>query len=126
MHERETDFTASQYFYTSKFAIKAIEDITAFEARFLLFNVWGRHVQTLTSTEIADVSAEHVQECDGKWLLFSENEACEHYASIAYIATIRTAAGQVYDMDTSPVLEEAKKFSSKFTTSDLEPTPSKS
>ena len=125
VYERETDYRSDQYIYASTFSVKALQDITAFEVRFLLFNIWGRHVQSLTSTEIADVPAGTIRNCDGKWLLYGENEACEHYASIAYTATIRTAAGQVYEMDPTPVLEEAKKFSSKFTDTDLEPTPIK-
>jgi hypothetical protein len=80
-------------------------------------------VQTLTATEIADISGGGVRQCEGKWNLFSENEACEHYASITYLATIRTALGQVLEADIEPVIAEAKHFSNKFTDSDLEPKP---
>jgi len=125
VYERGTDYSASRYIYATKFAVKALEDVRAFETRFLLFNIWGRHVQSLTATEIADVRAGAVRQCEGKWDLFDENEASEHYASIAYIATIRTYAGQVYEADIDPVLAEAKRFSSKFTDTDLEPTPLK-
>jgi hypothetical protein len=123
VYEQETDYTAGQYVYSSRYAVRALDDIRAFEVRFLIFNIWGRHVQTLTATEIADVSANDVRQCDGKWNLFSENEACEHYASIAYLATIRTGTGQVLEADIEPVIAEAKQLSSKFTDSDLEPTP---
>lgn len=125
VYEPETDYSSGQYVYASRFAIKAIEGIRAFEVRFLLFNIWGRHVSTLSATEIADVSAGVVRPCESKWLLFSENEACEHYASIAYLATIRTFDGQVFEADHEPVLEEARRFSAKFADSDLEPTPTK-
>lgn len=58
---------------------------------------------------------------DAAWNLFSENEASEFYASIAYIAKVRTKAGRILASDTAPVLEEARKFSSKFSAEDLEP-----
>ena len=125
VYERETDYTADQYLYVAKYSLRALQDIAAFEVRFLLFNIWGRHVQTLSATEISDMPANSIRECDGRWHLFSENDACEHYASIAYTAVVRTSSGQVFESNPSPVLEEAKKFSSKFSDSDLEPTPSK-
>lgn len=118
------DYIAGQYMYAAKCDVKAFEDIRAFEIRFLMFNIWGRHVQTLTAAEIADVSAGTIRQCKSEWNLFSENEACEHYASIAYLATIRTATGQVYDADSEIVIAEAKQFSAKFTATNLEPTSS--
>lgn len=123
VYEPETDYSRGEYVYSSSYEIKALEDIRAFETRFLIFNIWGEHVQTLTSTEIADITAGSVRSYDGRWNLFSENEACKHYASISYLAVIRTASGQVLRADVEPVISEAKKFSSKFTDSDLEPTP---
>ena len=125
VYEREADYTAAQYLYRAAYSLRTLQDIAAFEVRFLLFNIWGRHVQTLSATEIADVPANGIRECDSKWLLFDENEACEHYASIAYTAVVRTSTGQVFESDSSPVLDEAQKFSSKFSNSDLEPTPRK-
>ena len=109
--------------YAANYAVKAGEDIRAFETRFLLFNIWGRHVQTLTSTKITDVPTGEVHYCDGRWNLFSENDAGEHYASIAYLAVVRTASGQVVEANIEPVLAEAKQFSEKLTDLDLEPTP---
>lgn len=117
-----SDYSAGGYMYAASGAINAIDDIHALEMRFLIFNIWGRHVRTLINTVIADVPAGTIRQCDGKWDLFSESEACEHYASIAYLSAIRTATGKVYDADTSRVIAEAKQFSTKFTDADLEPT----
>ena len=55
------------------------------------------------------------------WNLHSENEACEHYASIAYVARVRTQNGTVLRADNVLVIEEARKFSSKFDDRGLEP-----
>ena len=118
-----TDYIAGQYMYAAQCAVQALEDIRAFEIRFLTFNIWGRHVRTLIATEIADVSVGTIRQCNSEWNLFSENEACEHYASIAYLSTIRTATGQVYNADSERVITEAQRFSTKFTDIDLEPTP---
>jgi hypothetical protein len=53
----------------------------------------------------------------------SENEMSEHYASIAYIARVRTADGRVIEADPAAAVAEARKFSKKFTPLDLEPKP---
>jgi hypothetical protein len=124
-YEPETDYSTGEYYYSASYAVKALEAIRAVEVRFLLFNVWGRHVSTLTATEIADLNAGATKHIQSKWHLYDENEASEHYASIAYLATARTASGRVVEADNHLVIEEAKKFSSKFTDSDLEPTPRK-
>ena len=44
-----------------------------------------------------------------------------HYASIAYISRVRTKEGRVVEADSGPIVDEAKKFSKKFTSADLEP-----
>lgn len=55
------------------------------------------------------------------WTVSSENEVEEHYASIAYVARVRLASGRVLEGSTDRVVEEARKFSSKFTPADLDP-----
>jgi hypothetical protein len=50
----------------------------------------------------------------------------KHYASIAYIARVRLVDGRVSEAPTDAVIEEARKFSSKFTAAQLEPKPATS
>jgi hypothetical protein len=80
-------------------------------------------VKTLSATEILDMPAGTVRSFDGSWNLFSETEASEHYASIAYVAVIRDSFGKVLEADIQPVLAEARRFSERFSDSDLEPAP---
>lgn len=112
-------YKAGGYQYESKFGITVREDLSAFEVRFLLFDVWGRHTQTLSAMQIVDLRVgEHKNEA--QWNLFSENECMAFYASIAFVARVRTKAGRVVEADNSVVLEEARKFTEKFTAEDLE------
>jgi hypothetical protein len=122
-YQSDTSFSSGGYRYTARYSIKTLEPIFAFEVRFLLFNVWGRHVTTLSATEILDMPEGTVRSFDAKWNLFSENEASKHYASIAYVAVIRDSFGKVLEADIQPVLTEARRFSERFSDSDLEPTP---
>ncbi len=82
-YEPETDYSAGEYYYSAGYAVKALEGICAFEVRFLLFNVWGRHVSTLTATDVSDLDAGATKPVKSRWNLYDENEASEHYASIA-------------------------------------------
>lgn len=122
VYKGRTEYAAGGYNYLSKYSIRANEAICAVELRFLVFSIWGEHIRTLSSTHIEDLSAGRVITYDGEWNLFSESEASEHYASIAYLAAIRTSSGRVYKMDTHSIVLEARKFSEKFTDTNLEPT----
>ena len=116
---------SGEYAYKAKYSLSMKQPVVAFQVRFLLFDIWGNHVKTLSDTEIIDVAAGETKTQDSSWRLYSENEASEYYASIAYVATVRLASGQVLKANPEPVLAEARKFSAKFQLADLEPTPKK-
>jgi hypothetical protein len=65
------------------------------------------------------------KEFTGAWNAYSENEVSEYYASIAFVARVRTKAGRVFEANLTPVLEEARKLSKKFSPENLEPKPQK-
>jgi hypothetical protein len=83
------------------------------------------HEKTLSSLNIQDMKENEIYKFDGKWNIFSENEVSEYYASIAFIAQVRTSAGKVLVTNTEPVLMEAMRMSAKFSEADLEPTKSR-
>lgn len=117
-------YSGGEYRYTARnLLLETTEPIQAVEIRFLVFNVWGDHVRTLSFDMIADQVGNSRKDLTGEWQLFSENEAMQHYASIAFIARIRDQRGKVIQADTAAVLEEAQRFSRKFTEADLEPKP---
>jgi len=99
--------------------------ITALEVRHLTFDVWGEHVRTLTGTEIADRQPSEAITLEHTWNLYSDNEAWSFYASISFVAQVRTLEGRVIKAETDAVLREAQRFSEKFSVEQLEPTPKK-
>jgi hypothetical protein len=105
--------------------MNAAQPLRAIQLVFLTFDVWGNHVRTLSYEDVADIPVGR-KTISGQWNLFSENDVEKHYASIAYVARVRLADGHVMDAPTDVVLDEARKFSDKFTAADLEvkpPTP---
>lgn len=118
------DFASASrvYMYESSYTIKVTEPVVAVEVRFILFDVWGERTRVLSATDVRDFAV-GVYELDGTWNLFSANEASEHYASIAYVAAVRTAAGEVYRADSEAVISVAQEYMSDFTDDLLEEEP---
>jgi len=110
------------YRYRARFTIAAKRPVRAVEVRFLTFDVWGDHVRTLSFEEVGDFSPGN-KDLLGEWSLYSENAVESHYASIAYVARVRLDDGSVMLAPSNAVLEEARKFSEKFTPAQLEPKP---
>lgn len=107
--------------YSAKFDITASVDISAYEIRFLTFDVWGNHVRTLSMTGVEDIASGTKKHLVGVWNVYSENEVEEHYASIAFVAKARLKDGRVVAAPIDAVVEEARKFSAKFAEKDVEP-----
>ena len=117
----EAEKYGGEYRYRADFEIATKKAVQAVEVRFLTFDVWGNHVQSLAYEEVVDIPAGENRRLKGEWRIFSENDVEKHYASIAYIARARLADGQVREAKEAPILEEARRFSAKFTAADLEP-----
>jgi len=115
------------YRYIAEVPIKVKEAVSAIEYRFILFDIWGDHVRTLTATVIEDLAPDQVKSVSPKWNVpfNSESEVSDHYASIGYIARVRTTAGRVVEADPAAVLNEVRQFSKKFSVADLEPSKQK-
>ncbi len=110
-----------QYQYKmANYRIRAREPITAFEVRVHVLDFFGRLLKTLSATEIADFPPDN-RIFDGTWRIWSENEASEVFASIAYVAQVRTASGRVYEADRAAVFDQVRKVAKKITEADLEP-----
>lgn len=108
-----------QYQYTIPYRIIPKEPITAFEIRAIVIDVFGRLVKTLSATEL--VSFTEPRGFEGNWRIWSENEASEAFASVVYVAQVRTASGQVYVANRSAVYDQVRRVAARLTESDLEP-----
>ena len=78
-------------------------------------------MQTFRYEEVADMSTGSAKPVTGEWRLFSENDAEKFYASIGYVSRVRLKSWWVVTAQDAPVVEEARKFSAKFSATDLEP-----
>lgn len=108
-----------EFQYTSSYRLAAREPVTAFEVRAVVIDVFGRTVKTLSSTEVVPVTGG--RDFRSAWRIFSENEASEAFASVMYVAQVRTAAGRVYVADRAAIFDQVRKVASRLTEADLEP-----
>lgn len=114
-------YSSGEYQYRGTFKLTPRDSLTAIEVRFILFDIWGEFVKTLQTTLIADMPAGVPREFDSRWNLYGDHEASEYYASIAYVARIRTRTGRVFEADYDPIVFEARKINTRFAPEDLDP-----
>ncbi len=112
-------YSSGQYLYGLNYVISPTEPITAFEVRVHVFDVFGRFMSTLSSTKLEDLTDPTV--FTPTWRIFLESEASEAYASVTYIAQVRTASGKVYEIDRAAVLDQIRKVSKRIAEADLVP-----
>lgn len=113
-------FSSGEYEYSSKVVLEVNEPITAFRVQFLVFDVWGNSLgRSLSATEIVDLDAGETRTYDWRWNARSEHDVSELFASVAYVAEVRTADGDVLKADTQFVVEQAAFFSATITEGDL-------
>ncbi len=98
--------------------VVVVTPLTAIEVRFILFDLWGHMIRTLSLTKVQDLApGEH--RLTGQWDLRG-NEASSYYASIGFVARVRTADGPVVEMDLKPVVDEGLRFTDEFSVEDVE------
>ncbi|WP_310389282.1 hypothetical protein [Roseateles sp.] len=115
----KSERSSGQYQYRIPYQLKSKESVTAVEVRMHVLDVFGRLLKTLSSTEVTDFS--DIKGFEGIWRIWSENEASGAFASVAYVAQVRTASGRVYEADRTAVFEQVRKVAKRISEADLEP-----
>lgn len=121
--ETDSDSPIRGMIYTSEFKLVAREPLSSVEIKFLTIDIWGEPMRTLVATYVADIGTTKPKKFSPQWSTLGDRSPPSLYASIAYVARARTAAGVIYRADHEAVLTEARKISDKFTATDLEPFP---
>lgn len=119
-------YSSGQYQYEVIYQVKPQEPIAAIELRVHVLDVFGKLLKTLSATQLDDFS--EPKSFTGNWRIWSENEATEAFASVAYIAQARTVSGRVYEADSKAIFDQVRKVAKRITEADLEPkreSPSK-
>ena len=113
------------YNYTAQATLSATQAVTAVEVRFVTIDVFGERMTTLSATEIQDIVAGEKNTFKWSWNAYRENDVSRFFASIAFIAKVRTTDGQVHWANSEAILEVVKQFAKEATASDLHPSADK-
>jgi hypothetical protein len=121
-----TAYTSREYSFTPSGTLTAKEPISAFEVRFMIFDVWGDHMKTLSGTELRDVApgSPFQLASTGSWRAW-ENDVSDYLTSVGFIAHVRTAAGRAWSADSRAVLREVEGVKLRLTQEQLEPAKPK-
>jgi len=103
--------------------IAATEAVTAFEVRFMLFDLWGEHMKTLSGTELHDLDAGTTFALSevGSWRA-RETDVAQYLTAVGFIAHVRTGDGRTWRAETSAILQEVEAVKLSLTLEELEPT----
>ena len=99
------------YRYTATGKVTASSAVTALEVRFLLYDAFGNHMKTLSSTEVTDLAAGSELALKGiaSWRAF-ENEVSELLTTVAFVASVRTADGKVWRHNEKTIATELSRI----------------
>lgn len=94
--------------------------ISAVEVRYVLFNVWGERLRTLSLTRLADSSTHTDLRTGSDWPAL-ELEASQLVNVVTFVARVRMADGQVWAYNAQPMADRIGGFGFSATVQDLAP-----
>lgn len=105
----KTTYVGREYAFEQAGRLTVAEPLAAVELRFMLFDVWGEHLKTLSNTEIRDLRPNVPLELSttGTWRAW-ETEVSEYLTAVGFIARTRTIDGRVWAADLAAVRRQVE------------------
>jgi len=94
--------------------------ISAIEVRYVLFDVWGQHLRTVSLTRLVD-SSTHLDLRTGINWPALDSEVSQLVTTIAFVARVRTSEGDVWTFDSHRILRPFENLGLKISAADLVP-----
>lgn len=115
-----------EYNYIPEGNASVRENVTAFDVRFILYDVFGDHIKTLTCGQVKDIPTGAVIELKnlGSWRAL-EIEISGLLTIVSFVAQVRTSSGIIWKYDAKLINEELSKLKLKATNGILEPMKEK-
>lgn len=121
-----TKYRGERYSFVPVGSIVASEPITAFQVRYVLYDMYGYPMKTLAGGHVTDIAANtpFPLEETGSWYAW-ETEVGELLTVGAFVANVRTAGGKIWRFDEKSVGSELARLNLKVSEGSLEPTKEK-
>lgn len=94
----EFDYEDRRFRYNMATSLEIRSEVAAIEIRYLLFDVFGKHMKNLQNLEVRDLSVGPVS-MDGTWNALRENDLAEHLTTVTYVAKVRLSDGRIWIAD---------------------------
>jgi hypothetical protein len=94
--------------------------ISAVELRYVLFDVWGQHLRTLSVTQLADSSTHVDFRGSNQWVAL-ESEVSQLVTVVSFVARVRTAEGRVWTFDAVRMVPQMQDLGLRVVPADLVP-----
>jgi hypothetical protein len=120
----KTAYADRRYSWEStKDDLTASEPVTAVEVRFLLIDVFGNRLATLSAIEVADIAAGGSIYPNWRWNVRfdSEADAKSMHTTFGWVAQVRKSDGTVVKAKEAQILEAIKRYLPTVTAADLLP-----
>jgi len=101
-----TKYSNRNYSYNATGTLQVTEPITAIEVRFILYDVFGEHIKTLSGNKVEDMKGE--VESWGKWRAW-ESEVSGLLTVVSFVAQVRTEDGKIWRYNEEGLEEELQK-----------------
>ena len=118
-----TGLDYNQYYFSEKGAAKVSNSILAYEIRYMLFDVFGNHLRTLSIMNVKDVSNGTTCGQHGLWKPIRSNYAAELLTVVTVVTQVREADGKIWRFNPKSLGEEIARVGLKVP-GEFEPSPS--
>lgn len=116
-----------EFLYMANGTAKVTEKMQAIEIRYILFDVFGEHLDTLSWSEVEDIDVTDSYNLDqkgGKWRA-PDSDVPSFLSSVAFVAQIRTSDGKIWRYNQKSVSDELLRIQLKAADIDLNPKKEK-
>jgi hypothetical protein len=108
-----TVYNGNSYNFVPVGTITPKEPITAYEIHHVLYNVFGKHMKTLSNKVVTDINENRGFSKFTSWYA-SENNVEEYLICVSYIANVRNASNLLWHYDVKDIQAELNKIKLKF------------
>lgn len=98
-----------QFFYRCRYTLTPRADVHAVELNCLLFDVWGNYMRNLVVSCVEDFDTGVTWGQDSVWAADGRAEAELYFASLAFVARVRTMDGDVCSVAESTIQEAVER-----------------
>lgn len=122
----KTSHSEREFLFTQSGKLRSFEGLSAFEVRYVLYDMFGRHLKTLSSVSVKDIPPAKIIELNefGQWRGW-ENEVASLFSVVAFVAHVRTAEGRIWRHKERQLSDELARIELAATSEVLNPVREK-